>query len=444
MLAAPALAAQGTIRGVVTDSLLLRGPLPDAQVVLQGAPHTATTDRLGRFTMRDVPAGTYRIGFFHPSLDSLEVTAPVRTITVADDRITDVALGTPTANALSRVLCGRDLERAAGVAFGIVRDAETETPLAGAVVRANWFVWQLVGGVGREAQRVEMDTTGADGRYELCNIPNDIALTLTAESAGQVTGDLSLALDHLDLGRRDLLVSLGDTAARRAPPLSSADTAPWMRPPGSARLRVEVQTAQGRPVRGATVGVRGTRAAGTTGDDGVVRLVGVPGGSQTVLVRRPGSEPVIAMAAARPGAETVLTLRIGRDLQQLPTVAVTGQRTTALEREIRTRLQLYNGRVFEGREVERVASGSLAGWMKVPGLRVIEDGFDALPVMQNSRMQPCQPNLWYNGALISSWTAWELRTFLIGAKRMEVYPRPANQPPQFLTTNDCGSIAVWG
>jgi len=27
---------------------------------------------------------------------------------------------------------------------------------------------------------------------------------------------------------------------------------------------------------------------------------------------------------------------------------------------------------------------------------------------------------------------------------MEVYPRPANQPPQFLTTNDCGSIAVWG
>ena len=82
-IARPA-AAQGTIRGVVTDSLISRGPLQGATVVLQGAPHTAVTDRLGRFVMRDVPAGSYAIGFFHPSLDSLEATAPVKRLEVAN------------------------------------------------------------------------------------------------------------------------------------------------------------------------------------------------------------------------------------------------------------------------------------------------------------------------------------------------------------------------
>lgn len=441
-IARPA-AAQGTIRGVVTDSLISRGPLQGATVVLQGAPHTAVTDRLGRFVMRDVPAGSYAIGFFHPSLDSLEATAPVKRLEVANELTTTVALGMPTANTLSNALCGRDLERASSVVFGVVRDAERAEALAGAVVRANWFEWRLMNGSGQETRRFEVDTADATGRFVLCGVPNDIALTLTATVEDRMTGDLTLALDHLDIGRRDLLIARTDTAARVPPPLSTSDTVPWRRPPGAARLRVTVQAANGRPIEGATVGIRGTSVNGRTGADGTVRLVGVPAGSQPLLVRRPGSEPVERIVALSTDAENTVAVEMGRNVVLLPTVAVTGQRAAGLDREIDTRVLAYNGRLFREKDIGTLLGGGLSGWLRVPGLRVIEDGYDALPIMYNSRMNPCQPNVFLNGAHIYNWSAWELRTMLIGAKRMEIYSRPALQPPQFLNANDCGSIIIW-
>ncbi len=440
---ASALEAQGTIRGIVTDSLITRAPLEGATVILQGAPHTAVTDRLGRFVMRGVPAGQYAIGFFHPMLDSLEASAPLQRVTVDHDRTAIVALGMPTANSLSLALCGKDLERASSVVFGLVHDAERGASLAGAVVRANWFQWNLVAGVAQEAQRFEVDTVAADGRYVLCGVPNDIALTLTATHGDRMTGALTLALDHLDIGRRDLLVSLTDTAARVPPPAMSSDTVPWRRPAGAARLKVAVTGPGGRPIQGATVGIRGTGANGTTGADGTVRLVGIPAGSQPLLVRRPGSEPVERIVPLTLTGDNEITVEVGRNVVVLPTVAVTGQRMSGLDREIGSRVTAFNGRLFTEKDLATITRGGLTGWTKVPGLRVIADGFDALPVMQNSRMQPCMPNLFLNGSHVYGWTAWELRTMLIGAKRMEVYPRPAMQPPQFLNMNDCGSIVVW-
>lgn len=443
LLVTASAAAQGTIRGVVTDSLLTRAPLQGATVILQGAPNTAVTDRLGRFVMREVPAGTYSIGFFHPVLDSLEATAPVKRVEVRDDATAIVALGMPTANTLSNALCGRDLEAASAVVFGVVRDAEGGAPLPGAVVRANWYQVNLVAGVARETQRFEADTARADGRYVLCGVPNDIALTMRGGLDGQVTGDLHLALDHLAIGRRDVMVSRTDTAARPLPLASEGDSVTPLPPPGTARLRVLVTDQRGRPVADATVGVRGTRVNGKTDAEGRVRLVGIPAGSQTLLVRRPGAEPVTTVVPLRANAENELTSEIGRSIVILPAVAVTGQAMTQIDREIAVRLRLHGGKSFDEKALEKAASGSLGFWTQIGGVRVIADGFDAQPYMQNSQMLPCRPNLWYNGARIGTWTAWELRTLLIGAKRMEVYPRPSNVPPAFTSIDDCGAIAIW-
>ena len=151
-------------------------------------------------------------------------------------------------------------------------------------------------------------------------------------------------------------------------------------------------------------------------------------------------ERIVALAT---DAENTVAVEMGRNIVVLPTVAVTGQRAAGLDREIDTRVLAYNGRLFKEKDIGTLLGGGLAGWLRVPGLRVIEDGYDALPIMYNSRMNPCQPNVFLNGAHIYSWSAWELRTMLIGAKRMEIYSRPALQPPQFLNTNDCGSIIIW-
>ena len=436
------LTAQGTIRGVVNDSLVANGPLAGATVILQGAPNTAVTDRSGRFVMRDVPAGTFAIGFFHPVLDSLEATAPLRRVEVMNGETTIVTLGVPSANTLSLAFCGRDLEPASAVVYGVVRDAEQGAPMPGAVVRAHWFQMALIGGITIESRRVESDTAKAGGRFVICGVPNDIALTLSSTADGQATGDLTLALDHLAIGRRDLMISRTDTASRVAPPLASGDTLPWRRPPGGARLRVSVTTAQGRPVEGATVGVRESSANGVTDATGRVRLAGIPAGSQTLVVRRPGSEPVTRIVSLRRGTENEVAVEIGRGITLLPTVAVTGQRRSQLESDIRRRQMLGFGKIFNAKQLEGARRG-LAFWATLPGVTIMQDGMDAMPLMRNSRGAPCMPNVWVDGALQYNVAAWELRTYLMGARWMEVYPSSANRPPEFTSSTDCGALVVW-
>ncbi|MCE9601773.1 MAG: carboxypeptidase-like regulatory domain-containing protein [Gemmatimonadetes bacterium] len=444
LLAASArsLAAQGTIRGVVNDSLLSAAPLSGAMVILQGAPNTAVTDRFGRFVMRDVPAGRYAIGFFHPVLDSLEATAPLGRVEVRDGETSVITLGMPSANTLSLALCGRESEQATSVVFGVVRDAERGEPLGGALVRTYWYQMALIAGVTRETQRVESDTADADGRYVICGVPNDISLTLASSIEEQVTGDLTLALDHLPIGRRDLIVSRSDTAARRPPPVASDDTVPRRRPPGSARLRLLVTTTQGRPVEGATVGVRETSANSTTDVAGRARLAGIPAGSQTLIVRKPGSEPVTRIVALRPGIDNELTVEIGRTITMLPTVAVTGQRRSQLESDITRRRMLGYGKFFNANQLEGATRG-LAFWAMIPGVTLGMDGMDVLPLLRNSLGNPCQPNVWVDGALQNSVVAWELRTYLIGARWMEIYPSSANRPPEFTSSGDCGALVIW-
>jgi len=68
---------------------------------------------------------------------------------------------------------------------------------------------------------------------------------------------------------------------------------------------------------------------------------------------------------------------------------------------------------------------------------------DVLPLLRNTRGNPCEPNVWVDGALQNSVVAWELRSYLIGARWMEVYPSTANRPPEFTSIRDCGAIVIW-
>ncbi len=437
------LMAQGTIRGQVLDSLFARAPLAGATVVLQGAPHTAVTDRSGRFVLRDVPAGRYQVAFFHPLLDSLEISAAAVPVEVRDGGAAAVTLGMPSVARLAAALCPSGLEQATGLVFGVVRDAEREAPLDSVVINAHWFVATLERGVLRES-RVQVDAmSGADGRYVLCGVPTDVVTTMLAQRGEQRTGDLQLSLASGDLVRRDLLLSLSDTAARRAP-LIVTDTGLRAVPAGSARLRLRVVDGRGRPVGGASVGVRGAPAGATTDADGRATLVRLPSGSQALLVRKVGQEPVQQVVALRPGRDAEATVLLDRRIAELPTVAVTGRKVnrTQLERDIERRLLSGFGYQYNAAQIQRAASG-LTFWAMVPGIRVINDGFDALPLMRSSSGDLCVPNVLFDGALVPDVGAWELRMYLIGARRMEIYPYAATRPVEFPRGIDCGTIAIW-
>jgi len=141
-LAASSAQAQ-SLRGEVYDSLIARGPMPGARVLLDGHPQSAITDRRGRFVMHDVPEGTYLLTFYHPSLDSMRVSAPMYRVTVPSGGLQNLQLATPSYASTSRFLCGSALDSASTIvarAFRRGRSAARRRDGAGGVVGIEYRV----------------------------------------------------------------------------------------------------------------------------------------------------------------------------------------------------------------------------------------------------------------------------------------------------------------
>ena len=444
-LLAPDLAGQGTVRGTVHDSLFTRAALEGATVVLHGTLRSAVTDRRGRFEFREVAPGQYAIGFFHPTLDSLGIGAPARVLNVGQGELVEIALATPSAEGVSLLRCGRRPAPATTLLFGSVNAAEDGAPLEGAEVLVRWFEVEIGAQRVRQQEQIARDSARADGSYLLCGVPNDIALTLVATHAGQLTGPLHLELGTAGVARRDLLVSLTDAAARRIPDIAPDDTTPIGRVAGLARLTVRVRGAEGAPVAKALVGVLGTTIADVTGDDGTVVLRGVPAGTQTVVVRAIGRAPAQPWVSLRPQADTTLQIALSRFAQELPSVAVVGRRADLLSAEIARRTRASGGRLIEGNAVRDLAEVPGA-WGSVPGVSLgARTDVDALPLMRGSLGGRCEPTIWLDGQRMAAATGWELRGLLLNARRVEVHTSPSRVPPEFATAalDPCGVIAVW-
>jgi len=441
---APAiLDAQVLVRGTVFDSLLTRAPLEGATVVVQGTALTATTDRRGRFEFRDLAPGRYAFGFFHPMLDSLDIGAPARLVEIRPNEQVDVQLATPSPNGASRLLCGVSAEPSTAVLFGTVRSAEDGTPILGAEAMVRWFEVVIGAGGARQFERVARDSTDAEGRYLLCGVPNDIALTLVATHQGQATGPLHLELDSAGVARRPLTVSRSDAAATLIPDRAPDDTLPVGRPDGSGALSIRVRTGAGAAVRNAIVGVRGWAASATTDDSGTAVLRGLPSGTQTVVVRAIGLQPQHRLVDFVPGRITRLELSLDRFVTLLPAVAVVGQRADPLTLDIERRLRVGQGTLIDGEALQNLAI-SPSGWARVPGV-VIGPDADPIPRMRGNLGARCDAVIWLDGMRIQTLTGWELRGIMLNAKRVEVYNTASRVPPEFTTMgmNPCGAIVIW-
>lgn len=447
MLAASVLPAQGAVRGVVFDSLLTHGPLAGAHVVAQGHAASATTDRRGRYTLRGLPAGRHRVTFFHPALDSLEISIPTREVEVGTRGSVALALAVPSRRAVALRFCEEDPAPQTAIVFGVVRAAEDGLPLEGAVARVTWFEASIASGRVRESARAAESRTGADGRYVLCGVPSDIAVSMQVVRDGQASGLLHLALDGAELARRDVAVSLGDTAARVVHREMEDDTTRLVHPRGSASLRLLVRDDRGRAVRGATVGVRGTSVFAVTDDSGRVLLAGAPAGSQTIVARAIGKAPALRVLALAPGATTEAEFALPPLATTLPRVAVIGRRPDFTVSQWELRRKAGFGHFFEEAEMQRLRNGT-SFWARIPGVTLYYGSsteFDPMPLML-APVPPdrCFPNVWVDGARQSYVGGWELRMLMLGAKRSEIYTRALNVPAQFATPGSgCGAIIIW-
>jgi hypothetical protein len=261
-----------SVNGIVVDSVRGR-PLARAEVVIAGTSRHATTDSLGQFRFDSLAAGTYRLAFFHPLLDSMSLAVAPRVLDLPLAEGKAVLLAIPSAATIVSSICMTDPRTSSSLLMGRVLDPETAGPVEGAAVFVTWTDFAVSRtGIKRTPQIVQGGTDG-DGVYRVCGLPAEVDAVVYAIREGSQTSRVPVASTRRDIVIRNLALEDPSTARGRA---SIAGT---------------VKTAKGTPVAGASIGVHGTTRTATSDSAGTFSLSGLPLGTRNVVVRRLGFVP---------------------------------------------------------------------------------------------------------------------------------------------------------
>jgi len=323
------------VSGTVYDSVE-HAPLAGALVQLVDPQHAsraynATTDARGAFVMPAVAPGRYAAGFYHPSLEALGLEPPLTGVDVEPGHPTSIALVVPGGRRISVAVCGaRAPADTSGALVGVVRDADTGAPLAGATVDVSWHETRIDSyGIRRMEQHVPAQTR-EDGGYVICGLPNDRVL-VSADSGQHRSGLLEIVIPTSGLVRRDFLVA-GPQAAIATPLDSTRGVRGAIVLRGSARLAGVVRKPDGTPAPGARVTVPGSGLSATTGPSGAFSIAGLPAGTFSAQARAIGYSPVtttVDLASARTDSVTI-TLADRAEVSLAP-VTVYGNRPHTLD-----------------------------------------------------------------------------------------------------------------
>jgi hypothetical protein len=439
------LSGQGSIVGAITDSMHHR-PLDGAlvQIVADSSKFSksATSDSLGKFRFDSVPAGSYIIGFFHPTLDSLGLELSPRRIVVRQGVELHTNLMIPSAWTVETQLCrGTPMLDSTGLLLGHVRDADTQQPRIGTVT-VFWAELSIgQGGMKRERQQIPVKTD-AMGWFALCGLPTDAELSAFAVAGDEESGSVALRVPAGGLLMRDFLVSHADSTVSV---YAAGDTTPTsVRVPvatlrrGSARLSGVVRDYKGRPVNNASVSVPGTGVEGRTQDTGAYTLSNLPAGTQPVEVRVIGLEPKSVTVDLARNHLTTLDITLDRPVQTLDAVRVYGTGNSRLA-EFERRVKAGWGHVLTPADIEkRHAFKTTDLFRSIPGVRVVPGRFGDVVLLRN-----CRPTVYLNGMRMDDNAATDIDQLANPQEitGVEVYTT-ASRPMEFWG-NNCGSVVIW-
>lgn len=442
-----------TISGVVYDSLA-RSPLAGASVQLVTDNvttfiRTAETDSLGRFTLTDVPAGRYKLGFLHPLLDSIGVHAPLREVSVDGQRPVRADLAIPAPLRIRTAICGpRPPMDSSSVLVGVVRNAQDRSPAAGVSVTGQWLEYSLSAtGLVRRTPKL-VARTGENGWFAMCNIPSGGTLGLIASRDADSTDLIEVALSSDGFVRRDLY--LGSARALVPSDSTTRAVAAGERRPlivGDVRLTgVVVAAVGGQPLAGAQVGIVGSSQT-RTNQRGEWALRDAPAGTRMLEVRAlgyyPERRPVHAVAGAPPVRVALSTLRAVLDTVRIVAARVRG-------RDIRgflARSRSGMGRYLTEEDIARRAPIVTSDLFRaVPGLQVERSPLgDTRVTMRGNFEDACVPSIFLDGHHMRNLSADDIDGFVDPKEiaGIEVYAG-TEQPPQFQEAlGGCGSIVIW-
>ena len=446
---------RGTIvSGVVTDSIAHK-PLAGATVQLvadnfTSFARTAVSDSLGRFAVLDVPAGSYKLGFFHPLLDSLGVDAPLRGVSVNGKEPARVDLAIPSPARLRAAICGAGsaLDSSA-VLVGVVRSARNGAPAAGVTVTGRWLEFSFTQkGMVRRVPRL-VATTGENGWFALCNVPTGGTMALIAGLGSDSTDLIEVQVSAEGFVRRDLYLGLARTVGMSDNTNRATDAAvPSRRHFGDATLSGTVIAAVGgRPLGGAQVAITAgpqTRANAS----GEWTLSDAPTGTRMLEVRAVGYYPerrAVNIVAGAPSVRVALsTLKAVLDTVRIVADRLKGRDRTGFEER---RRRSGSGRFLTPEDIARRQLSVTSDIFRfVPGLIMERNPQGETPILMRGMVEDvCYPAFYLDGAYMKDLSAEDIDGWVHPKEiaGIEVYAG-AGLPPQFQRgQTGCGSIVIW-
>jgi len=428
------------ITGLLVDSL--HGTyLRHAEVIVEGAQQTTTSDSVGRFRISGLKPGTYQVGVFHPVLDSLGLSLATKKFYVGADSASFVTLAVPSSATLLKTRCPPLGPRAQGTSavIGCVTDPESMLPVKGAEVSIAWTQLEASKEVGvRRTPHLLRDSTDAQGDYRICGLPNDMKATLQARLGSAVTAEVPIELgtDDSELFLRNMLLSRVDSGAKTGNAVVSG-TVILEGSPSNAGSRVELV---------------GTDIVTMTNDKGQFTMRNLPSGSHVLLARHLGF-----------GAETVpvdlsshepkqVSVKLPKFVATIEPVVVTAKRAASLDKVGFTMRQKSGTGFYLGPEqIERLAPNYLTDILRtVPGLQVSygpqgEEVTSTRGVTSLSGASPCV-QYYVDDSPWQSLMPGDVNQFVNGREvvGIEVYNGPGT-PPQYTRggQGECTTIVVW-
>ncbi len=438
----PTAAKSGTaeISGVLVDSL--HGTyLRHAEVMVEGAQQSVTSDSLGRFKISGLKPGTYQVGVFHPVLDSLGLSLATKKFYVGADSSSFVMLSVPSATTIIRTSCPPLGPRAQGTSavIGRVTDPESMLPVKGAEVSIAWSQLEVSKEIGvRRTPRLLRDSTDAQGGYRICGLPNDMKATLQARMGNAVTAEVPIELgtDDTELFLRNLLLSRVDSGATTGNAAVSG-TVILEGSPSNAGSRVELV---------------GTNIVAMTNEKGQFTMRNLPSGSHVLLARHLGfgAETVPVDLTSREAKQ--VTVKLPKFVATIEPVVVTAKRAASLDKVGFTQRQKAGMGYYLGPEqIERLNPNYLTDILRtVPGLQVSygpqgEEVTSSRGVTSLSGAPPCV-QYYVDDSPWQSLMPGDVNQFVNGREvvGIEVYNGPGT-PPQYARPGqgECTTIVVW-
>ncbi|MDB4905940.1 MAG: hypothetical protein JWO05_724 [Gemmatimonadetes bacterium] len=464
------------LHGYAFDSVRV-GPLAGAHILVDGTDAAGIANADGLFRIAGIAPGQHKLIVKHPLLDTLGISlvSEARNFIAGDSLSIEVA--TPSPETIVSIVCPA-ARRAMGPAslVGIVRDADSGMPAAGARVSLVWY--ELDPNGLKKVPRLRESVVTSSGAYRICGLPSTVSGRVQVLLGGVTSGEVTVELNDELLALRSMSIAAPGAAPKQdvtpiapiAPvavtpevtpaspaPGSPATTAPSpattkpSRPvvatqAGRARAAGRVVNRLGQPLAGARVSLALGSQATITRANGEFTLDSLPSGTQALVARQLGFNPteVPVELSTRLPAQVVIVME--DFTPALETVRVQASRERALDDVGFTQRRKSGGGYYLDEEAVKARQSVKFTEMlrAVPGIRVQTQGMSG-NYITSSRGNSCV-NIWVDGVEWKQQAPGDVDEYLNPSEvvAIEAYSGTST-PAEFVApgAGNCETIVAW-